>query len=315
MIQTLLSLALCAAAPKALLTPDQPMAVPGGAAHFDFMNIDPTNRLVFAEHPGKSQVVVVNLDTKSITNVDLEAECNGIGIDAAGKRAFAAGPGKTLVRIDLTTLKKTGSLALDGPGDCVQYDAKRGVVYVDNDDGTNLWVVDPDTMKLKGAVTIKEAPEYMEIDQSNNRIFQAIKSTSSVQVIDPDSLTVLAEWGLGDLTSPHGLALDRKAGLVFVAGKNGKLDILSMKTGKILNTVNIVNGSDQIAYDAGLKRVYIPGESKIQIVQISGDKGAVAGDVPVGKDCHRVAIDPKTHDVWVAYQDGTDSFVQRFAAG
>jgi len=315
MMLTLLSLALYAVAPKALLVATPPIVVPGGAGHFDFMGIDPVNQLVFAEHPGKSAVVVVNLKTRKVSSVALDAACNGIGVDSSGKRAFAAGPGKTLVRVDTRTLEKTGSLALDGPGDCVQYDAKRGVVYVDNDDGTNLWVVDPETMQLKGAVTIKEAPEYMEIDQTHNRIFQAIKSTSTVQVIDPASLKVLAEWGLGELTSPHGLAIDRNAGLVFVAGKNGKLDILSMKTGKIVNVVDIVNGSDQIAYDQSLKRIYIPGESKIQIVQISGDSGKVAGDVPVGKDCHRVAIDPKTHDVWVAYSDGTNSYVQRFAAG
>ncbi len=290
------------------------MVVPGGAGHFDFMNIDPVNRLVFACHPGKSSVAVVDLTTHRVSDVGLGAACNGCGVDSAGKRAFAAGPGNTLVRIDTKSMKATGSLALGGPGDCVQFDASRKLVYVDNDDGTNLWIVDPATMKLRGSVTIKEAPEYMEVDLGRNRIFQAIKSTNTVQVIDLASHKVLAEWSLGEVTSPHGLAEDRATGKIFVAGKNGKLAILDASSGKLLSTVDVVKGSDQIAYDEGLKRLYIPGGGAIQIVQIAGSTGTVAGSAAVGADCHRVAVDPKTHDVWVAYADASNSYVQRFRA-
>ncbi len=314
MISTLSALLAIVTAQSPLLTPQAPIIVPGGAGHFDFMNIDPVNRLVFACHPGKSSFVMVNLVTGAAKDVDAGTEVNGICADPAGKRVFAAGPGKTLVCFDTTTWKKTGSLALDGPGDCVQFDGKRGVVYVDNDDGTNLWIVDPATMKLSTAVTIKEAPEYMEFDAGRDRIFQAIKSTSTVQVIDAESKKVLDEWKLGELTSPHGLAIDRKLGRLMVAGKNGKLAILDADSGKLLSTVDVVKGSDQIAYDEGLKRLYIPGAATIQIIQIDADGGKVVGSVPVGADCHRVTVDPTTHDIWVAFSDKENSFVQKFTA-
>jgi len=307
------TLALQTTAP-AVLVADTPITVPGGAAHFDFMNVDPTNRLVIASHPGSKGLVVVNLDTNEVKNVDVGVECNGVGVDSKGGRVFAAGPGKTLVCLDSKTWTKTGTLALDGPGDCVQFDSKHGVVYVDNDDGTNLWVVDPTTMKVKNTVTIKEAPEYMEFDKNRNHIFQAIKSTNTVQVIDADTYKVLSEWTLGEATSPHGLAIDRKAGRLFVAGKNGKLAILDADSGKLLSSVDIVKGSDQIAYDAKYKRLYIPGAATIQVVQIAGDTGTVVASIPVGKDCHRATVDTKTHDLWVAFTDGTNSYVQRFKA-
>ena len=297
-----------------LLSAEPPLEVPGGAGHFDFMNIDAANRLVFACHPGKSSFTVVNLKTGTVKDVDAGVAVNGICPDSKGHRVFAAGPGKTLVCFDTRSWAKLGSLAFDGPGDCVQFDAKRGVVYVDNDDGTNLWVVDPASMKLKGAVTIKEAPEYMEIDQARSKIFQAIKTTSTVQVIDPNTLAVTAEWALGDLTSPHGLAEDRATGRIFVVGKNGKLVILDAANGTIVGRLDVVKSSDQIAYDEHLKRLYIPGESTIQVVQISGDTATVLGSVPVAKDCHRVTVDPGTHDIWVAYSEGDKSFVQKFTA-
>ena len=314
MIHTLIATILFTKPVDELLTPETPIAVPGGAGKFDFMNIDRTNRFVFACHPGKKSFTVVNLTSKEVKDVDAGVEVNGICADSAGKLVFAAGPGNTLVKFDSTTWTKVGSLALSGPGDCVQYDSKHGVVYVDNDDGTNLWVVDPKEMKIVDTITIKEAPEYMEYSRRTDKIFQAIKSTSTVQLIDAVTRKVEAEWKLGDLTSPHGLALDRQAGLVFVAGKNGKLVILNSTTGKLLNTIDIVKGSDQIAYDGQLKRLYIPSESKIQVVQIEGENGKVVSTVPVGADCHRVTVDPTTHDVWVAYTEKTDSFVQKFVA-
>jgi len=307
---------LCAAflAFASPLVAHTPIVVPGGTGHFDFMNIDAGNRLVFACHPGKSSFAVVDLKTGRVADVPASVEVNGISADSKGHRVFAAGPGNTLVRFDSRTWAKTGSLALSGPGDCVQYDAKRGLVYVDNDDGTNLWVVDPASMKIKQTIAIKEAPEYMEVDNGRGRIFQAIKSTSTVQVIDPDKAAVVSEWKLGDVTSPHGLALDRRAGRIFVAGRNGKLAVLDAATGKLLSTLDIVKGSDQIAYDEGLHRLYIPGAASIEVLEMSGDSGTVIGSVPVASDCHRVAIDPETHDVWVAYSDKTNSYVQKFKA-
>ena len=136
MIQTLIASILFTLPNEDLLTAETPIAVPGGPGKFDFMNVDRTNRFVFACHPGKKSFTVVNLTTKEVKDVDAGVEVNGICADSAGKLVYAAGPGNTLVKFDSTTWTKTGSLALSGPGDCVQYDSKRGVVYVDNDDGT-----------------------------------------------------------------------------------------------------------------------------------------------------------------------------------
>ncbi|HVT12674.1 MAG TPA: hypothetical protein VHE55_10440 [Fimbriimonadaceae bacterium] len=299
---------------SAPLVETPPIVVPGGPGHFDFMNIDAKNRLVFACHPGKSSFAVVDLSNDQVKDVEMGVECNGIGVDSAGHRVFAAGPGKTLVCVDTKTWTKKSTLDLGGPGDCVQFDSKRGLVYVDNDDGTNLWIVNPSGMKLVGSVTIKEAPEYMEYDPGRDRIFQAIKSTNTVQVIDPNSRKVLDEWKLGDLTSPHGLAVDRKLGRVFVAGKNGKLVVLDAATGKLLRTMDIVRGSDQIAYDGSLHRLYIPSQGKIQVIGVSKESETLVGEVDVNADCHRVAIDPQSHDVWVAYSDKSNSYVQKFQA-
>ena len=294
------------------LVAESPIVIPGGAGHFDFMGMDGRNQLVLACHPGKTSIAVLDIASGKATDVNVGTEVNGVAADGMNHRVYAAGPGKKLVALDSTTWTKVGELALDGPGDCVQFDRTRGVIYVDNDDGTNLWIVDAKTLKITGTVTIKEAPEYMEYDNGKNLIFQAIKSSSTVQVIDAEAKKVDREYTLGTLTSPHGLALDRKTRRLFVAGKNGKLVILDADSGKLLNTVDVVASSDQIAYDPSNMRVYIPAGGELQVVQIDGDNGKVLGSVPVSKDCKRVAVDRRTHDVYVAFSEGTESYFQKF---
>ena len=295
------------------LTASEPILIPGGAGGFDFMNIDQANGLILAAHPKRSGFAVVNFKTGKAKEIDAVA-VNGIVADSKGKRVFAAGPDKTLVVFNSTNWHKIGSLSLEGPGDCVQFDTKRGLLYVDNDDGTQLWVVNPNTLAILNSIKIKEAPEYMEIDQSRNRIYQAIKSSNSVQIIDLDAQKVTDEWTLGDLTSPHGLAVDRAMGKVFVAGKNGKLVVLDAMSGKIQTTLDVTKNSDQIAYDSTLHRLYIPGSGQLDIVQVTKDEATLLGSVSVPKACHSITVDSKTHDVWVAYTGDTNSYVMKLSA-
>lgn len=296
------------------LTAQAPLVVPAGAGNFDFMNVDNKDRLAFACQPGTSSLTVINLESNDVKSVPLGAACNGCAADSKGKKVYAAGPGKTLVQIDMNTWQKTGSLALDGPGDSVIFDSKTNRVYVDNDDGTNLWIVDPSTMKIVATVAIKEAPEVMVLDSKRNKIFQNIKSSNSLQVIDLDSNKVSAEYTLGDLTSPHGLAMDKKSGKLFSVGKNGKLVILDADSGKILQTLDVVKGSDQIAYDSKLQRLYIPGSGEIQTVQITETGASVIDTETVPAGCHSVTLDPKTHNVWVAYKDANGGYVMKYVA-
>jgi len=296
------------------LTPQAPIVVPGGAGKFDFMNVDTKDRLAFACQPGKSAFVVISLDTDTVKAVPVGAEINGIDADPVGKKVYGAGPSNLLVKVDMKTWKSVGSLKLDGPGDSVIYDTKRGTLYVDNDDGTSLWFVNPGSLKVAKTVTIKEAPEVMVLDSGRNKIFQNIKTTNSIQVIDLGTKKVVGEYALGELTSPHGLAEDAATGKLFSVGKNGKLVVLNADSGKILQTLDVAKSSDQIGYDAQLKRLYIPGSGTMQTIQISGSGAKVIGTATLPKGCHSVVVDPKTHNVWVAYSDATNSYVMKYVS-
>jgi outer membrane protein assembly factor BamB len=296
------------------LTANPPIAVPFGPGKFDFMSADPVDRLIFACHPGAKSFTVIDLKVDSVRSVQTGIEFNGIDANPKTQRVYAAGPGNKLAEYSMKSWKRTAVLPLSGPGDSVIVDQKRGVVYVDNDDGTSLWVVKPTGLKLSHTVTIKEAPEVMVLDSGRGKIFQNIKTSNTIQVISTSSLKVVAEYTLGSLTSPHGLVEDSKLGRLFSVGKNGKLAILDADTGKLVSSVDVVKGSDQIAYDAGLKRLYIPGSGNLQVLEVTGAGAKVIGSVPIDSSCHSVAVDPISHAVWIVYSDGSGSYAMKFSA-
>ena len=216
--------------------------------------------------------------------------------------------------VDGKSWKVLSSLDLSGPGDGVQIDSKHQVAYVAEDGGTNLWVIDLKTMKLDSTIKVHEAPEYLEIDVDRERVYQPSKTTSTVQVISTATKKVISEWKLGELKGPHGMGLDRETQTAMLVGSNGKLTILNSATGSILSQMDVVAKSDQIAYDSKLKRLYIPAQGSLQVVQIAEGKGKLIGTLEIDKDCKRVSVDPETSDVWIAFSNPKGSFAQRFKA-
>lgn len=307
MILTLLAFATL----NAPLAAGKTYALPKPGGKFDFMGVDTKYHRVFATHTGANSLAVLDTETGKIDELEIGL-VNSVGISGKLNRIFATGGGQKLIALDRETLKVLGTVDLGGPGDDLAVDTKRGQVYVCHDDGTEDWVFDGATLKLLGNVTVEEAPEVVEYDSTTDKLYQNIKSTDHVQVIDPESRKVVASWPTAPMKSPHGLALDRKAGIGYSAGKNGKLVVFDLATGKITATLDVAQGIDQIAIDTSNHRIYCPGNGKMTVVE-NGDGGPkVIGEVDVPKGTHSVAVDNKSHEVWISYGDDGGAHIAQF---
>lgn len=278
------------------------------------MVVDTKFHHVFATHTEAKTLAVLDTTTGKFQEIETGV-VNGVQVSSKFSKIFTAGAGGKLLSLDRESLKVTGTVELGGPGDDLVVDTKRGQIYVCHDDGTEDWVFDAATLKSLGSVKIEEAPEYVEYDATTDKLYQNIKSTNHLQVIDPETKKVVSSWDTAPMTSPHGLALDRKLGRAFSAGKNGKLCIFDIVAGKLLTTVDIAPGTDQIAIDTKLHRVYCPGSGKLSVVEYSADGGKNIGDVEIPKGVHTLAVDTKTHDVWVCYGDKSSAHFAQFKAG
>jgi len=310
---TALSAQRVPAAP-APLTAHKTVVVPGGSAHFDWMLVDAPRHRLYASHPGKGTLVVYDLSTGTVRQVDTDGEVNGEAVDEADNKLFVAGGNQKVVVFNLKTLAKTGEIPLTGPADTIAFDPKNGTLYVDHDDGAEVWTVDAKTDKVTGSVPIAGAPEFVFYDAATDRLYQNIKPANCTQVINPSTNTVEATWSTAPMTSPHGLAIDDRTSRVFAAG-SGKAVMMERATGKVLASVNIAPGYvDQIAFDPANRRLYCAsspkGEpSQVSVVQESASGMTLLGSVPVPPGTHTLAVDPQTHHVWVSSAGDKDSLL------
>ena len=309
------SLSPAHAAP-APLKAEEPIVVPDSKGRFDFIQVDNTARHLLANHTQNATLDVFDLDSGKLLKHCPTGAAMGVGVDEKGGKYYVGvSKEQKLVTIDAQTLEKAGEVALTGPADDALFCPKNGQVYVCHDDGKEVWVIDPAAGKIVASVAIGEAPEVLVYDANAGRIYQNIKTTAMLSVINPETNKVEYDWPVQPATGPHGLAFDPATHRLFVAGANGKLAVLDSGSGTLIATVNIPQGVDQIAIDAELRRIYCPSRNgTLTVIQETAAGVESAGELPIAKGCHSVALDPKTHAVWIAYPEGDKSYIRRFTA-
>src|SRR5207248_863942 len=118
---------------------------------------------------------------------------------------------------------KKNEIPLAGEADALCLNPKNGCLYVGEDDGTSLWVVNAASEKLVATIQIPEKPEAVEYDPAADVIYQTFCNTDSIGVIDPSTNTIKHTWPTAPAAKPHGLVLDAARHRLFSAGNNGKL--------------------------------------------------------------------------------------------
>ncbi len=302
-----------AAAPSRAAEPlvaEKPVAIPDAKDRFDFLEVDAAQRRFLAPHTVNGTLDVFDLDSGKLIKHVPTGKAQSVAIDEADGKYFVGVSKEQIVAVvNSKTLEKTGEVKISGPADGIAFDSKNGRVYVDNDDGTSVWVIDAKSEKIIATITIPEAPEYVLYDPASDTIFQNIKSSDQVLAIDPNSNVVKEKWSTGPAKKPHGLALDAKTHRLFCAGNNGKLAVIDSTNGKLIASVDIATGTDQIAFDPGNKRIYCGcGGGIISVVEETADGARLLGNVKTPGTGRTLAVDPKTHAVWTAYGDKSASF-------
>ena len=117
--------------------------------------------------------------------------------------------------------------------------------------------------------------------------------------IDPASDKIIGRYPLPGIENPHGIALDVGDRSAFVAGEeNHSLAMVDLNAMRVLSTYQVGDDPDVLAFDPGLKRLYVSAESgNVTIFQSSNRKLVLLGSFNM-PHAHTVAVDPQTHLVY-----------------
>jgi len=274
----------------------------GGEGRWDYCVVDTEARRVYVSHG--TRVVVVDADSGAVVGeIPNTVGVHGIALAPELGRGFiTAGRANTVVFFDLKTLKPIVTVKSGGINpDAVYYDAQTKRVFAFNGRSANAIAINASDGKPVGMIPVGGKPEFAAGDD-NGHIFVNIEDKSQLLEIDARKLSVLHRWPLTGCKEPSGLAFDQKNRRLFSVCGNKKMMVVNADTGKVVATPAIGDDPDAAGFDPGTQLVFSSnGESGDLTVirQEAPDKYTVVENVPTRKYARTMAIDYKTHNIFL----------------
>jgi DNA-binding beta-propeller fold protein YncE len=276
----------------------------GGEGWWDYLTADSDARRVYISRG--THVMVLDADSgKSVGDIADTPGVHGIALaPELGKGFTSNGREGTVSIFDLKTLATSSKVRVGDNPDAILYDLYSGRVFTFNGRSQDATSMDAATGAVLATIGLYGKPEFAATD-AKGKIFVNIEDKSEMVMIDPNKLEVKARWPLAPCTEPSGLAMDRKNRRLFVGCGNKMMAVVDADSGKVLATLPIGEGVDATTFDPETGLAFAScGEGVLTVVkEESPDKFSVAENVPTKRGARTLALDAKTHNIFVVTAD------------
>jgi DNA-binding beta-propeller fold protein YncE len=278
----------------------------GGPGKWDYCVVDTAARRIYVTHG--THVVVLDADSDAVVgDIPDTPGVHGVALAPDLGRGFTSnGKGNSVTIFDLKTLKPTSTVKAGGLNpDAIYYDAGTKHVFVFNGRSNNSTVLDAADGKLLGTIPVGGKPEFA-VGDDQGHVYVNVEDKSELLQIDAKKMSVLHRWPLAGCKEPSGLAMDQKNRRLFSVCGNKKMMIVNADTGKVVATPDIGDDPDAAGFDPDTQLVFSSnGESGDLTVihEDSADKYTVIDNVPTKKYARTMAIDFKTHNIFLPDSD------------
>jgi DNA-binding beta-propeller fold protein YncE len=284
-----------------VLTKVADIPMPGPAVRFDYQTFDASSGRLYIAHMNADQIVVFDTSKRQvIANLDGFKRVHGVTVAPEIHRLYASVTGNHRVAaVDTESLKTVGTAGPITYPDGLAYAPKQNKVFVSDEHGGVDAVIDAASNKLITNITLGGGAGNTVYDSISGHILVAVHGLNLLAVIDPATNQIISRMPLAGIRNPHGIALDTGDRIAFVAGEeNHSLAVVDLQTLKVLSTCQVGEDPDVLAYDPGLKRLYVSAESgTVTIFQSHGKSLSLLGSMEM-PHAHTVSVDPKTHLVY-----------------
>jgi DNA-binding beta-propeller fold protein YncE len=274
----------------------------GGDGFWDYLRMDPAARRLYISHG--THVVVMNADSGTVVgDIPKTNGVHGIALAPELGRGFTSNGRDTTVTIfDLKSLAVLGVVKVTGAGpDAILYDPASRRVFTFNGRGGNATAIDAAAGTVAGTIDLGGKPEFA-VSGGDGRIYVNLEDKSQLLAIDSKSLAILSRWPLAPGEEPSGLAIDLEHQRLFSGCGNKQMAVLDAKTGKLVATLPIGQGVDATAFDPGTGLAFSSnGEGTLTVIhEDDADHFRVVETVPTQRGARTMALDPTTHEVYLA---------------
>jgi len=268
-------LALCTFAPASAsgalpLVRVADVALPGNPTRLDYQSLDEAKSLLFIAHLGDSAVIVVDTDTRRVvTTVPGVSEVHGVLAIPELNVVYASATGSNeVVAISESTLKVIARTNGGIYPDGMAYDPVTHRLFVSDEHGRTETVIDTKSNDRIATIPLGGDAGNTRYDPVSRHIFVNVQTLGQLVEIDPATNAILAR------TSLSGAACIGNHGLL-IDGRN--------------------------------RRAFIGCEANATLLLVDMRTKRIQGNWAVGEDPDVLALDPGTHHLFVAAENGVVS--------
>jgi DNA-binding beta-propeller fold protein YncE len=272
----------------------------GGDGGWDYLTADAVARRLYISRA--THVIVLDLDSgKTVGDIADTPGVHGIALAPELGRGFVSNGREGTVSIfDLKTFATSSKVKVGDNPDAILYDPATQRVFTFNGRSQDSTAIDAAKGTVLGTIKLDGKPEFAASD-GKGEIFVNIEDKSELTAIDSSKLMIKSTWALAPCESPSGLSIDRKNQRLFVGCDNKMMAVVNADTGKVLATPAIGDGVDATTFDDETGLAFAScGEGVLTVVrEESPDKFSGAENVPTQAGARTLALDSKTHNVYV----------------
>jgi DNA-binding beta-propeller fold protein YncE len=272
----------------------------GGEGFWDYLNVDSEARRLYISRG--THVMVLDADSlEPVGDIPDTPGVHGIALAPELGRGFTSnGRANNVTIFDLKTLKVLGQVTTGQNPDAILYDPASRSVFTFNGRSGDSTAIDAAKGAVAATIALGGKPEFAASD-GKGHIYANLEDRSMVVAIDSQKLTVQSRWPLAPGEEPSGMAMDREHRRLFSGCHNRMMAVMDADTGKVVATPAIGEGVDANAFDPETGLAFSSnGDGTLTVVhEDSPDKYTVLDNVPTQRGARTMALDRKTHNVYL----------------
>jgi len=224
---------------------------------FDHADVHIESGRVYVAHTAVGTVEIIDGEhAKHLATLPSCPEASGVLCAQNDNMVFAAarGAGKVLV-IDALTNRVLREVQAGSMPNGLAWDSKRKQLLAADVKDNHAKLIDPYSGKLISALELAGRPRWCAYSSKKDQFLVNIREPAGVAILAAEDMSQKAFLPVS-ITGPHGLDIDDKSGLVYVACDGGAVVVLDISTGHEEAVVPIRGGPDVIWLNIDRHRLY-----------------------------------------------------------
>jgi YVTN family beta-propeller protein len=296
------SQALAAAAPAPMKIVGRIAGPDGG---WDYANFDPVHRRLYVAHG--AAITAIDVDTGKVTPSLVAAQRAHIALPLPGgdELLVTNGGNNTATLVGALTGVVRATVPTGQNPDAALFDPASGLAFVMNGRSGDITLIDVKAAKVVATIPVGGKLEFGVAD-GKGRVFVNVEDKGEIAVIDTAARKVVAHWPMAGCEEPSGLAYAAAAKLLIAACANGKAEVVSATSGKVVTSLAVGEEPDAAFYDAQRHLAYVPsgGDGTLSVIAVRAPNDVtVIGKVTTKPGARTGALDPATGKVYLPSAD------------